>query len=267
MGPGPHPSEIARGVKAALAPRIRGACRNSAVIDSTPGPPYDSAQAGVMKWQTCQTQNLVGGNARVGSSPTAGKEPKRAQSGPERQYVLMTGMVRIQVLGENELLHKITKGQTIGSHCISIRNPDMEMPDSIPSAFKKIIELKFLDVLEGQQAPQEEDAQRIVRFVTETQKEATGYTIHCWGGHSRSTAAALAVVYMFLGDEEKSARHLLKIRRDPKPSPNLTFLGHFDRLLGSNLVAVGKLLQAEFVEQLSRELAEFFPGASNSSER
>ena len=25
-----------------------------------------------MKWQTCQTQNLVGGNARVGSSPTAG---------------------------------------------------------------------------------------------------------------------------------------------------------------------------------------------------
>jgi hypothetical protein len=29
--------------------------------------------AGVMKWQTCQTQNLVGGNARVGSSPTAGK--------------------------------------------------------------------------------------------------------------------------------------------------------------------------------------------------
>ena len=32
-----------------------------------------AACAGVMKWQTCQTQNLVGGNLRVGSSPTAGR--------------------------------------------------------------------------------------------------------------------------------------------------------------------------------------------------
>lgn len=29
-------------------------------------------QAGVMKWQTCQTQNLVRRKLRVGSSPTAG---------------------------------------------------------------------------------------------------------------------------------------------------------------------------------------------------
>jgi hypothetical protein len=29
--------------------------------------------AGVMKWQTCQTQNLVGRKLRKGSSPFAGK--------------------------------------------------------------------------------------------------------------------------------------------------------------------------------------------------
>ena len=48
--------------------------RRKTAFDSPPAPAILSAQAGVMKWQTCQTQNLVGGNARVGSSPTAGKE-------------------------------------------------------------------------------------------------------------------------------------------------------------------------------------------------
>ena len=46
--------------------------RNPAKLTAPPGPGYPAAKAGVMKWQTCQTQNLVGGNARVGSSPTAG---------------------------------------------------------------------------------------------------------------------------------------------------------------------------------------------------
>ena len=33
---------------------------------------YAQEVAGVMEWQTCQTQNLVGRKLRVGSSPTAG---------------------------------------------------------------------------------------------------------------------------------------------------------------------------------------------------
>ena len=47
--------------------------RNPAKLTAPPGPGYPAAKAGVMKWQTCQTQNLVGGNARVGSSPTTGE--------------------------------------------------------------------------------------------------------------------------------------------------------------------------------------------------
>jgi hypothetical protein len=43
------------------------------VVDTPMGRRYPRLIAGVMKWQTCQTQNLVGGNARVGSSPTAGR--------------------------------------------------------------------------------------------------------------------------------------------------------------------------------------------------
>jgi hypothetical protein len=47
--------------------------RRRSRIDSGGARRYPQPKAGVMKWQTCQTQNLVGGNALVGSSPTAGK--------------------------------------------------------------------------------------------------------------------------------------------------------------------------------------------------
>ena len=60
MGPGHYRTEIRRGVKRGSS---LTACRFAG---------YARRSAGVMKWQTCQTQNLVGGNARVGSSPTAG---------------------------------------------------------------------------------------------------------------------------------------------------------------------------------------------------
>jgi predicted protein tyrosine phosphatase len=169
----------------------------------------------------------------------------------------------VEVFGEHELLDRIVKAEKVYNHCISMRNPDMQMPDYLPPAFKEILELEFFDILEGQipdkQAPTEKDAKKVIEFVTRTRNEATGYTIHCWGGHSRSTAAALAVLYMILGNEEEAAEYLLKVRPDPKPSPNLTFLTYFDRLLGSNLVAIGTRLQAAFIEQLHHELDVFFP--------
>jgi predicted protein tyrosine phosphatase len=172
----------------------------------------------------------------------------------------------VQVFGEHELLDRIAEGKQLYSHCISIRNPDMQMPQHLRHAFKEVLELKFFDVLEGpvadvtnMQAPTEEDAKKVVEFISKTRNKATEYTIHCWGGHSRSTAAALAVLYMILGNEEEAAEYLLNVRPDPKPSPNLTFLTCFDRLLGSNLVAIGTRLQAAFIEQLDHELDVFFP--------
>ena len=54
-------------------PAEAGAVHRPCVVDTTRRRRYPPLIAGVMKWQTCQTQNLVGGNARVGSSPTAGK--------------------------------------------------------------------------------------------------------------------------------------------------------------------------------------------------
>ena len=72
MGPGLYRTEIRRGVKRGHSVSRPG--RNQPFVDSVPVRWLCSPERGVMKWQTCQTQNLVGGNARVGSSPTAGKE-------------------------------------------------------------------------------------------------------------------------------------------------------------------------------------------------
>jgi len=169
----------------------------------------------------------------------------------------------VQVFGEHELLDRILKGKRHYSHCISIRSPDQEMPDYLPPAFAEVLELKFYDILEdsasGRKGPTEDDANRIVEFVTRTRQNATGYTLHCWGGHSRSTAAALAVLYLLLGSEGKAVEQLLKVRPDPRPSPNTTLLRHFDKILGSNLLPIGQRLQAEFQEQLRTELTELFP--------
>ena len=41
-------------------------------LTGAPRAGYPRQSAGVMKWQTCQTQNLVRRKLRVGSSPTAG---------------------------------------------------------------------------------------------------------------------------------------------------------------------------------------------------
>ena len=169
----------------------------------------------------------------------------------------------VQVFGEHELLDRILKGKRHYSHCISIRSPDLEMPDYLPPAFSEVLELKFYDILEddalGRKAPTEDDASRIVEFVTRTRRIATGYTLHCWGGHSRSTAAGLAVIYMLVGSEERAADYLLKVRPDPRPSPNTTLLRHFDKILGSQLLPIGQRLQAEYQELLRKELTDFFP--------
>ena len=181
---------------------------------------------------------------------------------------------RVQVFGEQELLEHLSKDGMVYSHCISIRNPDQTMPKLLSASFEKIIELKFYDVIDKSQlperltkrAPNVKDARRVLKFFKDTRNEASGYTIHCWHGHSRSTAAALAILYMLLGTEKAAAEHLARIRPDPKPSPNLGWLAHFDKLLGSDLVSEGKRLQTIYVEELRKDLLALFPPLSEIEE-
>jgi predicted protein tyrosine phosphatase len=172
--------------------------------------------------------------------------------------------IGVQVFGEHELLDRILKGERHYSHCVSIRNPEQEMHDIMPPAFQEILELKFHDVeredqlpnLLTKKAPRLEDAQRIVDFVNATRSVATGYTIHCWHGHSRSTAVALGVLYMLLGSEEEAAGYLVRVRPNPRPSPNLALLSYFDQLLDSKLRPHGKQLQDHYIEGLRHEVLE-----------
>ena len=163
----------------------------------------------------------------------------------------------VQVFGEHELLDRILKGERHYSHCISIRSPDQQMHDLIPANFEEVLELKYYDVEREDQlpdyfadmrAPRLEDARSVIDFVHRTRNRATGYTIHCWHGHSRSTAVAMGVLFM--------RDYLVRVRPEPKPSPNRAILGHFDQLLGSKLLPFGQKLQDRWLEGLRRETLE-----------
>jgi predicted protein tyrosine phosphatase len=165
------------------------------------------------------------------------------------------GELGVQVFAEQELLDRIGKGEKFYSHCISIRNPHEEMPN-ISSAFKEVLELKFYDITKKDRLPpaeyplpSQEDVERIIQFVRDTRNSATGYTIHCLHGHSRSTATALGILYMFLGNEVDASRHLRKIHPDTKLTPNLCLLEHFDHFLGSRLVPIGEWMQLAYHEE------------------
>jgi predicted protein tyrosine phosphatase len=174
----------------------------------------------------------------------------------------------VQVFGEHELVDLILKGEKTYDHCISIRNPEQEMPDSIPQRFPWpycLREFKFYDVSDPSQLPASyvekriatiEDIRELIEFFRRTRSNARGYTIHCWHGHSRSTAVALAILTMIHHSEEEAMRQLLKVRSDPYPSPNILVLSLFDQELGTNLVPIGKLLQDEYIKGLRESMFE-----------
>jgi predicted protein tyrosine phosphatase len=176
--------------------------------------------------------------------------------------------VNVQVFGEDELVERIQKGETLYSHCISIRNPEQVMPEIIRGSFKGVLELKFSDVTDADQlgpaqrekrVPELRDAQSIVDYYNETRRSATGYTIHCWAGHSRSTAAALGILHLMLGSEKKAGERLLEMRPEPVPNPNQKLVEHFDTILGSRLLPVAQELQAKWISKLRQELIDIPP--------
>ena len=112
--------------------------------------------------------------------------------------------VSIQVFGELELLALLARGGAHHSHCISIRNPDETIPAIIKDNFRVILELRFYDAEEIEQLgaqtikriPEPRDVKGVIEFFRMTALEATGYTLHCWQGISRSPAVALGLLYL-----------------------------------------------------------------------
>lgn len=179
-------------------------------------------------------------------------------------------MLPIQVYGQPELVNHLENGGICQTHLISIGNPrrwfgrngvDTRVPEIFHRHFDRILRLSFYDVEQKRhlrslhfpkRIPARRDVRRAIRFYKRTKHIATGYTIHCWQGVSRSTAFALGFLYMISGSEEEAARQLKNIR--PEAGPHQKIVGFFDQELGCNLRSVNQKLRAERLEAWKREL-------------
>ena len=176
----------------------------------------------------------------------------------------------VQVFGQPELEAHLKTGGAHHTHLVSIGNPrawfvknrpDSWMPKAFRQRFDAYLRLQFYDVEEKRhlrrrqfpkRIPTRRDVVRAIKFFERTKDEATGYTIHCWQGVSRSTAFALGYLYMLTGSERESADLLMTHR--PQAGPHQKIVAWFDELLGSNLVAENERIRRERFERWKREL-------------
>ncbi len=149
----------------------------------------------------------------------------------------------VQVFGKDELLDRIKEGGSTGSHLISINDPgDNDTPEVFTEQFQSILRLEFWDAETVEELsdkyvpkriPQRQDAEAVIEFFNNTEEVASGYTLHCRRGISRSPAAALGLWYLILGEERAASDALIAQRR--QAVPNRTFVAFFDEILGSRL--------------------------------
>jgi predicted protein tyrosine phosphatase len=180
------------------------------------------------------------------------------------------GLPSVQVFGQPELEHHLQTGGAHHTHLVSIGNPRAflgpERPDTrMPSLFRRhfaaILRLSFFDVeyrrhlprrVHPKRVPHRSDVRRALRFFEETRAHASGYTIHCWQGVSRSTAFALGFLYLLEGSESEAGRILQEHR--PQAGPHRRIVGWFDAELGSHLLEVADQIRAERMARWKREL-------------
>jgi predicted protein tyrosine phosphatase len=143
----------------------------------------------------------------------------------------LTDLPPVQVFGQPELEEYLRFGGAVHTHLISIGNPRQH--------FRKRI-------------PRRRDVRRVIRFFRRTRGEASGYTLHCWQGVSRSTAIAIGFLYLITGSEEEAARILVRTR--PQARPHQAIVRWFDEELGSNLTAVNDRIRAQCFRKMKEEL-------------
>jgi predicted protein tyrosine phosphatase len=169
--------------------------------------------------------------------------------------------MRIEIFSEPELVDHLNTGGDHFSHCISIRNPDQQMPSIIKTSFKSILELKFYDVetvaqlgpeQKVKRVPEPKDIKGVIEYFHLSNDKATGYTIHCWQGISRSPAIALGLLYIMTNAEEMAAEILNQIR--PGSRPHQKLVQYFDEELGSHLSVINAEIHRQSMDSLRREL-------------
>ncbi len=176
---------------------------------------------------------------------------------------------RVEVYGETELQERLARGEAHTSALVSIGNPRYPLgrtppgtfvPPAFRASFPDVLRLGFFDAdtkaqlvhMRPRRIALRKDIEKVVRFYEETRGRADGWTVHCWGGLSRSPAVALGLLYLIHGDEEEAGRELRRIR--PIARPLQLVVGLFDEILGSRLSEVNDRIRAERIEEMKAEL-------------
>ncbi len=174
----------------------------------------------------------------------------------------------VEVLGQLELESRIDEPHY--SHLVSIGNPvslftvnrpDTRMPRVFRGRFRGVLRLSFYDVerkghLGRRQFPRtipgRRHVRRVIRFFNATRATASGYTVHCWQGSSRSPAIALGLLYLITGSEDTAAMIMRNICPGAHPNPRIVSL--FDRELGSSLSQVNDAFRQRWLERTRKSL-------------
>lgn len=98
--------------------------------------------------------------------------------------------------------------------------------------------------------PKLEHAKKMLHFFHRAQETNGSLLIHCHAGVSRSTASALAALFLDIGDVAEAGKRLLTIR--PQACPNELLLNHFDKLLNLNgkFAAVGNKIAIDWINRM-----------------
>jgi len=178
--------------------------------------------------------------------------------------------MNIQIFGQDELIEHIQESGNYSSHLISIGNPKSlfikngrgeTLPKLFKQSFQDILRLEFYDVeckqhLTYKQFPKiipaRSHVQKAIDFYNKTKDKATGYTIHCWRGVSRSAAIAVGILYLIHKDEKRVFEELLKIR--PQAMPHKGIVKYYDEILGCNLTAELNIFKQKWIDAMKAEL-------------
>jgi len=178
--------------------------------------------------------------------------------------------IGVEVFGQLELVERLEAHKPHYDHLVSIGNPkrlfrapqpDEVMPVLFKQHFKRILRLEFYDVEEKRhlrpwqipkKIPSHSDVRKVIKFFQNTKDDASGYTLHCWQGISRSTAFALGILYLITGSETEARETLKRIR--PEAGPHQRLVKWFDQELGSHLQVENDRLRRERIETWKEEL-------------
>ena len=127
------------------------------------------------------------------------------------------------------------------SHAISLLSPETPFPVFKELPVQRHLKLTLHDIAApspGLNAPQVNDAQRLVNFIADWDGTAP-MLIHCWAGISRSTASAFTALCMMRDESEDVLAWELRTA-SASATPNPLLISHVDKILGRD----GRMVRA-----------------------